>query len=139
LEKVHFEVQYDQPLIIEHEKLKEFFKKSLVEMQSSNKQKFVHQNFICHICQCTPIIGVRYECLECKVNFCEICEEINSHEHDRLVHKGNLKVIDTVNDSKDTFIKKLFEMGFDDVKKVRIVAEKYKYDLNKTVNDLLFN
>jgi tetratricopeptide (TPR) repeat protein len=51
-----------------------------------NISAFIHQNTQCATCSATPIVGVRYQCTTCKINFCEKCEFLCLHDisHSRL-------------------------------------------------------
>ena len=40
-----------------------------------------HEGVVCSQCGVRPIVGIRYRCSECPVNFCEICEFNEEHEH----------------------------------------------------------
>jgi len=134
-----FESQYDEPLIIEIEVLEQFFKKFLMDNRKVvKKNSFVHNGFVCFKCKIIPIVGVRFECLECKKHFCEKCESSEEHPHDLFVHKGIQKVPQNLS-KEETVIKKIVDMGLGDQEKVRSVAKKYLFDLNKTVEELLFN
>ena len=138
--KNNFSAQYDQPFKIEYEDMKNLISRIIISCSHKTKSNtFQHENFFCSVCKAKPIVGIRYECSTCKMNFCEDCEEANPHEHDRLVHKGNLKASIEVLDHKEQLIKKVADMGFKDIQKVKLIAEKHRYDLNKTVRELLFN
>ena len=139
-QKSNFSAQFDQPFTIEYEDMKNLISKIMTACSHKNKSNtFEHTNYFCSVCKVKPIIGIRYECITCNLNFCDECEEANPHEHDRLVHKGNFKVPIEIPDHNEQFIKKVADMGFKDIQKVKSIAERYKYDLNKTVRELLFN
>lgn len=134
-----FQSQYDEPLVIEVEVLEQFLKKFLMENRKiTKKNTFVHNGFVCFCCRTTPIVGVRFECLECKKQLCEKCENKEEHPHDLLVHKGMTKAPQGMS-KEETVIKKIVDMGLGDREKVRMVGKKYQFDLDKTVEDLLFN
>jgi PB1 domain/Zinc finger, ZZ type len=40
-----------------------------------------HDGIMCNSCKTQPIIGIRYKCSECPVNFCEACEYHYDHDH----------------------------------------------------------
>jgi len=40
-----------------------------------------HEGVMCDKCKAEPILGVRYYCFECRVNFCSKCEEEDEHLH----------------------------------------------------------
>ena len=135
-----FTAQFDQSFTIKYEDMKKFVSK--IVLSSARKAKtntYQHHGFSCSTCKAKPITGIRYECRICQVNFCEDCEESGLHEHDRLVHKGQTSAAPDVPNHKEQFLNKILEMGFEDIRKVRAAAEKHKYDLNKTVSELLFN
>lgn len=134
-----FQAQYDEPLVIEIEVLEQFFKKFLMETRKVvKKNTFVHNGFFCSCCRTTPIVGVRFECLECKKQLCEKCESKEEHPHDLLVHKGMTKTVQSLS-KEETVIKKIVDMGLGDRERVRMVGKKYQFDLDKTVEELLFN
>lgn len=134
-----FQSQFDEPLIIEIDVLEQFFKNFLMDNRKvAKKNLYVHNGFVCFKCKITPIVGVRFECAECRHHFCEKCESSGEHPHDLLVHKGITKVPQSVS-KEETVIKKIVDMGLGDQEKVRSVAKKYLFDLSKTVEELLFN
>jgi hypothetical protein len=53
------------------------------EMKKKKEKKSIVQHFgvTCAGCRSSPIIGIRYKCSECPVEFCEDCEESLNHEH----------------------------------------------------------
>lgn len=138
--KSDFSAQYDQSFSIKYEDMKKFISK--IVLSNPNKPKtnsYSHQGFSCYTCKSKPIVGIRYECRTCQVNFCEDCEESSLHEHDRLVHKGQASLSPDSSTHKEQLLNKISEMGFEDLRKVKAVAERHKYDLNKTISELLFN
>ena len=42
---------------------------------------FKHTGVKCSSCKMSPIVGIRYKCSTCDVNFCEECEFAKEHEH----------------------------------------------------------
>lgn len=40
-----------------------------------------HQGIQCDNCKTNPILGIRYKCSQCEVNFCEQCEYSQDHPH----------------------------------------------------------
>jgi hypothetical protein len=42
---------------------------------------FKHLGIICNGCRMNPIVGIRYKCSDCDVNFCEECEFSKEHQH----------------------------------------------------------
>jgi len=60
--------------------------------QVSNRTAYVHHRFSCSECQFRgqlrglPIVGVRFQCVQCQIDLCEACEAFGSHNptHSRL-------------------------------------------------------
>ena len=56
--------------------------------QVSNRTAYVHHGFSCSECQVRgrPIVGVRFQCVQCQIDLCEACEAFGSHDptHSRL-------------------------------------------------------
>jgi hypothetical protein len=45
----------------------------------------VHKGSVCSNCSESPIVGIKYTCQSCKIDFCEKCEEISQvHSHPLL-------------------------------------------------------
>jgi tetratricopeptide (TPR) repeat protein len=51
-----------------------------------NRSQMIHLNTHCMLCSVSPIIGIRYECVTCKINICEKCEFLCLHDvsHQRI-------------------------------------------------------
>ena len=51
-----------------------------------NRSQMIHSNTHCMSCSVSPIIGIRYECMPCKINICEKCEFLGLHDisHQRI-------------------------------------------------------
>jgi tetratricopeptide (TPR) repeat protein len=51
-----------------------------------NRNQMIHSNTQCILCSVSPIIGIRYECMPCKINICEKCEFLCLHDisHQRM-------------------------------------------------------
>ncbi|CAF0763691.1 unnamed protein product [Rotaria sordida] len=51
-----------------------------------NISELIHLNIRCASCFVSPIVGVRYQCMTCKINLCEKCEFLGLHDilHERL-------------------------------------------------------
>ena len=63
-------------------------------VQPSNK--FEHKGIKCRKCMAEPIIGIRYQCTECKdYNLCEKCEEENSKENFHNKEHNFIKIRET--------------------------------------------
>jgi len=63
-------------------------------VQPSNK--FEHKGIKCQKCMAEPIIGIRYQCTECKdYNLCEKCEEENSKENFHNKEHNFIKIRET--------------------------------------------
>ena len=67
-----------QSILIENSKIQQNSKMK----KKGPKNSYVHENYICHNCQVSPIKGIRYHCLECNdYDLCEKCEAIIDHNH----------------------------------------------------------
>ena len=64
-------------IILEQSKIQQNSK-----MRKAPKNRYVHENYICNICEESPIKGIRYHCIECMdFDICEKCEAIINHPH----------------------------------------------------------
>ena len=64
-------------IILEQSKIQQNSK-----MRKAPKNSYVHENYICDICEESPIKGIRYHCIECKnFDICEKCEATINHPH----------------------------------------------------------
>lgn len=134
-----FSCQYDAPLIIELREMEEAIRREAFQF----KQKFfsqigmVHKDIKCNHCNVPSIVGVRYECLTCKISFCDRCEEDAKHPHDMIKHKIKKNVIGD-SETREMIVKKVMDLGFGDHGLVAGVAKNKDYNLNKIVEALLF-
>ena len=55
---------------------------------------YKHEGVGCSHCKMNPIVGIRYKCSECDVNFCESCEFTEEHEHPfyKMKSPGNASI-----------------------------------------------
>jgi len=56
----------------------------LEKKEEEMKEEKVHAGIHCHECQVKSIEGVRFACLDCDYNVCEVCEAKTEHPHDLL-------------------------------------------------------
>lgn len=55
---------------------------------SSSSVAGAHENITCDVCNASPIVGVRYKCINCSdFDLCEICEARNAHDPTHLFIK----------------------------------------------------
>ena len=102
-------------------------------VQPSNK--FEHKGIKCQKCMVEPIIGIRYQCSECKdYNLCEKCEEENSKENFHNKEHNFIKIRETkVTEKKDVEKNKLVREQM--MEKLKLVKKKiYSYDCPNILN-----
>ena len=102
-------------------------------VQPSNK--FEHKGIKCQKCMVEPIIGIRYQCSECKdYNLCEKCEEENSKENFHNKEHDFIKIRETkVTEKKDVEKNKLVREQM--MEKLKLVKKKiYSYDCPNILN-----
>jgi len=51
-----------------------------------NTSEILHLNNQCASCSVSPIVGIRYQCIACKINLCEKCDFLGLHDasHQRI-------------------------------------------------------
>lgn len=62
-------------------------KRALEQELSGAGTALVHSGISCSLCHARPIVGVRYRCVECQVDLCDVCFVPGSHHGPHRSHR----------------------------------------------------
>ena len=73
-------------------------------------ESLIHHGIQCNACQKYPIVGIRYNCIQCKsFNLCEACEKKFGEKHGhallKLRNNEQIKIFETKNKLKEKEVK----------------------------------
>ena len=124
------------------DKIENFFP-DIKEIETSYKNKIVHKNFKCEICGMNPIIGIRYFCKNCKLNYCENCikniKENSDHEINKvdIPYESNPLSNDISNFLENSQIKEELVNNLKGIFFYRTSKDYYEIDILRFFNKLL--
>ena len=72
-----------------------------------NADPAIHNWFVCDICKCSPLLGVRFSCTQCDFDVCEHCfNELDDNKHDHPSHKFDAHELPTPGNGYSYFNKR---------------------------------
>lgn len=95
----------------------------------------VHDNYSCAKCNDDPIVGTRFECLSCKLNFCSKCQDSHDFEHPLTMFKRPIKLKEPENKVKQVEVKMVILNPMSD-EHISIVGPKRKITKTWVIQNL---
>lgn len=126
------------PNTIRHILKQEILRISHLQSISRSISSAIHSDSKCSICNSSPIVGIRYRCLDCiSYNLCSFCEVHSEHMHPLLkLHKLENSELIYKQQEERSKVYKLIGMGFDE-EECKMTLSKYGYDMDLTVSEML--